>query len=298
MKSYKPSRFGGPVLLGLSLSISATVQADQFIGFGQPGVPGSFALESFPVYNRTSQGDDRAGANTVLAYFSETGFTGTTRDQIEVWGGAIAGYADTNGAKDSNEWGFASPNIGLEYYYNVIEPKSTATYASPDYFTFWTSPTLMVEFPNGNDDAVGFGAGSNRYAVNFSVNNYVQYGKFAATFTPVGVYYAARNRSDTDLGNGTSERLRGGVSYWFADIAAGYLVTDNLWLGVHHVYNLNNRSSTDFEESREGKIGPSMTYTGFAKQGVYISANLNFDYYHSDNIPYSNSFTMALVKSF
>ena len=41
-----------------------------------------------------------------------------------------------------------------------------------------------------------------------------------------------------------------------------------------------------------------MTYTGWAKQGVFVSANLNFDYYHTDNLPYSNSLTMALVKSF
>ncbi|MNP77397.1 hypothetical protein D3C76_1748170 [compost metagenome] len=88
------------------------------------------------------------------------------------------------------------------------------------------------------------------------------------------------------------------MSLWLGDIAAGYLVTDSLWLGVHHIYNINNRTASDFEESREGKVGPSMTYTGWAKQGIYVSANLNFDYYHTDNLPYSNSLTMALVKRF
>ena len=66
-----------------------------------------------------------------------------------------------------------------------------------------------------------------------------------------------------------------------ADVAAGYLVNEDLWLGVHHVYNINNTSASDFKESRSGKIGPSMTYTGFSKEGLFVSANLNFDYYHT-----------------
>jgi hypothetical protein len=296
MKSRNLSCLSALLPIGLTLGLATTAHADQFIGFAQPGVPGSWALESFPVVNRTSDSDVRTGANTVLAYFTETGFTGTTRDQLEFWVGAVPGYASTDKNSDNNGFGVASPNIGIEYYYNVIQP--TEPYASPGYVTFWTSPTLMVEFPNGNDDLDGFGAGANRYAFSFSVANYFQVGKWGTTFTPVGVHYASHNRNSTDFGNGDSKHLQGGVSWWFADIASGYLVTDDLWLGIHHIYNINNRSSSDFEESREGKIGPSMTYTGLAKQGVYISANLNFDYYHSDNIPYSNSFTMALVKSF
>ncbi len=281
--------------LALSAGISATAHADQFIGFAQPGVPGSWAIEAFPVINHSADGNVRAGANTVVAYFSKTGFTGTTRDQIEVWAGAIPGYATPVGGSGTGA-GIASPNVGLEYYYNVVEPRSA--YGSPDYSTFWVSPTLMVEFPNGNKDVSGFGAGGNRFAYSFSVANYVQMGKWAMTFTPVGLYYTDRSRNGTDLGNGEIRNLRGGLSLWFGDVAAGYLVTPSLWLGVHHIYSIYNRSASDFEESREGKIGPSMTFTGWAKYGVYISANLNFGYYHSANLPHANSLTMALVKSF
>ncbi|MFL1416829.1 hypothetical protein ACI77M_11545 [Pseudomonas fildesensis] len=248
------------------------------------------------MFSRTTTGDVRAGSNTVLAYFSETGFTGTQRDQLQFWVGADTGYTATNGARNNGSLGFASPNLGLAYYYNVVEP--TSAYGADDFTTFWVNPTLSLEFPNGNDEGRGYGAFANRYGASFSVANYLRVGRFAATFTPAGIHYAARNRHSTDLGTDDPTRLRGGVSFWLANIAAGYLVTDDLWLGVHHSYHINNRTASDFKESREGKIGPAMTYTGFSKQRFYLSANLNFDYYHSDNLPYSNSLTMALVKFF
>lgn len=278
------------------LAVGSSARAEQFIGFGQPGLPGKWALESFPVFNRTADGNVRAGGNTVLAYFSETGFTDTTRDQLQFWVGAVPGYASTNGVRDASPWGIASPNLGFAYYYNVVEP--TTEYRSDDYTTFWTNPTLLVEFPNGNDEIAGYGAFANRYAVSFSLANYLRVGRYAATFTPVGIHYAARNRNATDFGTGDPQRLRGGVSLWLANIAAGYLVTEDLWLGVHHVYHINNTAASDFAESRVGKIGPSMTYTGFAQQGFYLSANVNFDYYRSANLRRSNELTMALVKFF
>lgn len=296
MLTHPLPRLGAGRFFAFSLTLGATAHAEQFIGFGQPGLPGKWALESFPVFNRTAEGNVRAGGNTVLAYFSETGFTDTTRDQLQFWVGAIPGYASNKNDREASPWGIASPNLGFSYYYNVVEP--TTAYGSDDYTTFWTNPTLMVEFPNGNDEIAGYGAFANRYAVSFSLANYLRVGRFAVTFTPAGIHYAARNRNATDFGTGDPQRLRGGVSLWLANVAAGYLVTDDLWLGVHHVYHINNTAASDFDETRVGKIGPSMTYTGFAQQGFYLSANLNFDYYRSANLPRSNELTMALVKFF
>lgn len=296
MKRHHSARLSAWLLLALILTSSPLIQAEQFIGFGQPGLPGKWALESFPVLNRTAEGNVRAGGNTVLAYFSETGFTETQRDQLQFWVGAMPGYASTNSVRDTSPWGIAAPNLGFAYYYNVVEP--TTDFGAADFTTFWTNPTLMLEFPNGNDDMAGYGAFANRYAVSFSVANYLRIGRFAVTFTPAGIHYAARNRNATDFGTGDPTRLRAGVSVWLADVAAGYLVTEDLWLGAHHVYHINNTSASDFAESRVGKIGPSMTYTGFAEQGLYLSANVNFDYYRSANLPRSNELTMALVKFF
>lgn len=296
MNSPPSLRLSAGLSLALLLAINPDASAEQFIGFAQPGIPDSWAVESFPVITRTSDGKTSIAANTVLSYFSETGFTGTPRDQLQFWVGAVPGYASTNGAKDSSPWGVASPNLGFAYYYNVVEPSSE--YGSADYTTFWTNPTLMVEFPNGDDEIAGHGALANRYAVSFSLANYLRVGRFAATFTPAGIHYAARNRNQTDFGSGDPTRLRGGVSVWLADVAAGYLINEDLWLGVHHVYNINNTAASDFKESRAGKIGPSMTYTGFSKEGLFVSANLNFDYYHTANLKRSNTLTLALVKFF
>lgn len=291
-----PLRLSTAFVFVLMLLASTSAEAEQFIGFAQPGLPGSWAVESFPVFSRTTQGDTSAAANTVLSYFSNTGFTGTQCDQLQFWAGAIPGYTNAGGTGNASTWGVASPNLGLAYYYNVVEPARDAGPA--DGITFWTNPTLMVEFPNGTNDAAGYADFANRYAVSLSIANYVRVGRFAATFTPAGIHYAARNRTATDMGTGEPVRLRGGVSLWLGNIAAGYLVSDDLWLGVHHVYTINNTAASDFKASRSGKIGPSMTYTGFAKHGFYLSANLNLDYYHTPNLSRANTLSMALVKFF
>lgn len=41
-----------------------------------------------------------------------------------------------------------------------------------------------------------------------------------------------------------------------------------------------------------------MTYTGFSRQNLYLSANFNIDYHHSENLRRSNELTMAVVKFF
>lgn len=109
MLQHPLSRCGFAFTLAMTLGVSTSTRAEQFIGFAQPGLPGRWAVETFPVFNRTADGNLRAGGNTVLAYFSQTGFTGTTRDQLQFWVGAVPGYTSTNGAKDASPWGVASP---------------------------------------------------------------------------------------------------------------------------------------------------------------------------------------------
>jgi hypothetical protein len=229
------------------------------------------------------------------AYFTESGFTGTKRDQFEFWAGVSAGYASPKG-QSGGGWGIATPQIGFEYYYNVITP--TAAAGSPDYVTFWTSPTFSVNFPNGKTKSTGFGAGANQYSFGFNVNNYLQVGKFAVTVNPAEFFYATRNENQTQLINGEMQNLKGGLSITLMDVAAGYQVTDSLFVGIHHSYSLYNVRGSDFPESREGKIGPSVAYYGLAKYGLYIWANLNFDYYTSPNLKRGTQVTMAVVKTF
>lgn len=139
MKLQHSSRLWVGPAFALIMGVAPTAHGDQFIGFAQPGEPGKWALESFPVFNRTSNGDVRAGSNTVLAYFSETGITGTQRDQVQFWVGADAGYTASNGSRNNGDWDVASPNLGLAYYYNVVEP--TSAYGADDFTTFWVNPT-------------------------------------------------------------------------------------------------------------------------------------------------------------
>lgn len=105
MNTHRSLRPLASLSSALMLTFGAHVAAEQLLGFAQPGLPGRWAVESFPVISRTSDGKTSVAANTVLAYFSETGFTGTQRDQLQFWAGAVPGYASTQGAVDSNAWG-------------------------------------------------------------------------------------------------------------------------------------------------------------------------------------------------
>jgi hypothetical protein len=270
--------------------------ADEFIGYGQAGKPGSWALETFPIATHTSPNGNSINTFTNPAYFTETGFTGTHRDQFEFWAGASTGYAKAAPGSGLNGFGMASPQLGIEYYLNVVQPNAEP--GSAGYTTFWTSPIFTVSFPNGNTHDSGFGAGANQYAYGFSVNNYIQVGKIGVTVNPVELYYASRNRNATDLGDGEMRKLRGGLSITVADIAGGYQVTNDLFLGLHHSFSFYNAYGSDFQESREGKIGPALTWSGLVKYGIFISANLNFDYYTTPNLKHSITLTGALVKSF
>lgn len=284
----------GASLLALTLA-SPQVHADEFIGFGQAGTPGSWALETFPILNHTGPNSNSISTYSNPAYFTETGFTGTHRDQFEFWAGASIGYANTHSVPGSSGFGVAYPGFGIEYYYNVVVPDQPV--GSPGYKTFWTSPTITVNFPNGSSKSAGFGAGANQFSYGFNVNNYLQIGRIGVTFNPIELTYASRNLNTTDLGNGNMQKLRGGLSVTFADVAGGYQIRDDLFFGLHHAYSIYSWRGSDFQEAREGKIGPSFTYFGFAKYGLYISGNLNFDYYTSSNLKHSTSFTMAIVKN-
>lgn len=291
------------ILSGVLASLSALAllstpmhaNADEFIGFGQEGVPGGWALEAFPVFRHTGPNSNSIYSSVNPAYFTDTGFTGTHRDQFEFWLNGSLGYANTHGAPDTNGFGFAYPNVGIEYYYNAVVPDRPM--GAPGYKTFWTSPTLTIDFPNGSTKSAGFGAGANQYSFGFNVNNFVQIGRIGVTFNPVELSYATRNLNAVEVGNDGMEKLRGGLSATLLDVAAGYQVRDDLFVGIHHSYSIYSWKGSDFQQEREGEIGPSFTYFGFAKYGLYVSGNVNFDYYTSPNLKRSVTVTMAIIKN-
>jgi hypothetical protein len=295
----KCSLYGAFAIMSSVALISAPLHAnaDEFIGFGQAGAPGSWALETFPVFQHTGPNSNTVYSSIELAYFTETGFTGTNRDQFEFWTAGSPGYSNTHGVPGGSTFGFASPNLAVEYYFNVLVPDADQPVGSAGYKSFWTSPTFYVVFPNGSSKNVGYGAGNNQYAYGLNVGNYLQIGKIGVTFNPIELYYAGRNLNVTDIGNGQLEKLRGGLSLTLMDVAAGYQVRDDLFLGVHHAYDIYSWKGSDFAEEREGKIGPSFTYLGLAKYGLYVSGNVNFDYYTSSNLKHSISVTMSIAKS-
>jgi hypothetical protein len=280
----------------IALLWATTSSAGNFIGLAQPGVPGTFGVLLMPSVSHSQPDTNTGKMFSELAYYSETGFTGTTRDQFEAWLGFYGGYQDTpEGSRDSS-WGVTMPELGFEYYYQVVQPGSAA-FGSDEYRSWWVSPELMFNGPNGSDKTTGFGAGGNQWSIATTVNNYVAYGRWHATFAPVSLVYLFKNRNSTDLGDGQSVKMRGALSVSLADVAAGYQVKDDLIVGLHHAYNIYNIGDSDYARASEGMIGPTFTYLGFAKDNFYLAGTLDFDYHHQ-GVPRTTSLNFLLVKSF
>ena len=285
------------LLAGGLLCLSATAQAREFLGFSQPGFPDSLAWQLYPTFQPNSGGTNSAYAFAELAYYSKTGFTGTTRDQFEYWVGADIGYADTKGATGSSGWGVAYPEIGFEYYYNVIQP--TTPPGSADFRSFWVSPTYWVNFPNGNAQSSGYGAGADQYSMNFNVNTYNQWGPILLTFDPVEFNYSFRNLNSTPAPgtlNGFT-KATGGLSLTFADFAIGYQLTPDIAVGILHQFDYNNVAGSSFRHTSEGIIGPSFTYAGFAKIGLFFAGAVQTDYYR-ENMNHNTYITGWITKTF
>jgi hypothetical protein len=279
------------------LCMSVSARAREFIGFSQPGLPDSWAWQLYPTIQPNSAGTNSAFAFAELAYYSKTGFTGTTRDQFEYWVGADIGYANTKGAEGSSGWGVASPEIGFEYYYHLIEP--TAQRGSTDYRSFWISPALDVNFPNGNTQSTGYGAGDDQYSIQANVATFNQWGKILLTFVPVEIDYDFQNLNRTPVAGIPSAFMnaRGGLSLTVGDLALAYQLTPDLAIGILQQFNINNIANSDFVSSREGFIGPSFTYAGFRKLGLFFSGAVQEDYYR-DHMAHNTYIAAWVTKTF
>jgi hypothetical protein len=291
-----PALAAALVLLALGAAAAPPARAETFIGFGQPSLPESWALRASPTYQRTAPDARALYSAFSAAYFTRTGFTGTERDRFQFEFGGMGGYASTLGAPGASAYGWAAPGLGFEYYYHVIVPDRPL--GAPGYTTFWTNPALAVFLPNGNHKNAGFGAGANQYSIALNWQNYLQRDRWAITFSPLQLSWAARNLNETDLGHGLKTRFKGGLSATFMEVAAGYAVRDDLVLGLHHDYSIYNWKGSNLPQSRQGRIGPAFAWLGLAKYGVFIFGNLNRDYHVSANHGKSTSVALTLVQVF
>ncbi|KFI24803.1 hypothetical protein CG51_17340 [Haematobacter missouriensis] len=280
--------------LAAALALPFSARAGNFIGHSQPGKPG-YAVQFWPSFSHDRDGVDTARSFFQLAWFSETGVTGTTRDQFELWGAINAGYQTTPKGSDESRWGLSVPQLGAEYYYQMYS--SQAAPGETGFRSWWISPTLIVNGPNGSSKSAGMGAGADQYSVSLNVNNYVGYNRWEFTVSPVSAFYAFRNRSKTALAEGEDRALRGGLSMTFADVAVGYRAGNGFSVGTHHQYDVYNMSDSDFDRAERGMIGPSVTYTGAADRGLFFAATLDVDY-HNENTSRTTTLNTWIAKTF
>lgn len=265
--------------------------AGNFIGNGQPAPPG-WAIELWPYYSK--QDSSSTAANFFeLTWFSDFGvISDTHQDQIQLWGGFLGGYKESDFEGDDSRWGASSPQLGIEYYYQVFV--SDAAPNTEGYRTWWISPTFYVNFPNGDDKTSGFGSGADQYSATFNVNSFFGYDKWQLSVNPVVVNYIFRDRNYTEFEDGSRERLRGGLSLYVADIALGYQLTDKLAAGIHHEYDFYNVSDSDFAKAERGMAGPTVS---FLYGNFCVAATVDFDY-ANHNTERATTFSAFVAYSF
>lgn len=276
---------------------TSPAMAGNFIGLAQPGAPGTVGVLLFPSFSHNEPNVNTGKMFTELTYFSETGFTGTKRDQFQTWLGFYTGTQTTPAGSKDAAMGVSTPQLGFEYYYQLVQSNDDAPFGSDAFRSWWVSPMLSVSAPNGSSKSNGFGAGANQWSVSTSVNNYIGYGRWHASIAPVSAVYLFRNRNATDMGDGKIGRARAGLTLSLMDLAVGYQVKDDLLVGVHHAYNIYNARNSDFKRASEGMLGPTFTYLGFAQNDLIIAGTLDFDY-HNKGVPRGVSLNLMLVKFF
>jgi hypothetical protein len=289
------SLVGAVAALGFGDAHAANTE--NYLGWGAPGDPG-WAEENYLQY--ASSGDHNTIRNAAyFYYFTKTGFTDTTRDRLEYWIGGAFGYQNANHQPTSaGGWGGAAPDVGFEYYYNVI-PLSGK---KGDNETWWTAQLFDVNFPNGDNKSAGYGAGANQFSIDFTSQNYYQNGRFAMSFEPAWVTYAFRNEHKTTIvtsaGSVFTRRLRGGWSMSFGIANLAYEVKPDLYVGIYHGFNVYALADSDAHRSAEGTIGPSIAYSGLSKYGIDLQATVQTDYYHSASLNQSVYLAFYVNKHF
>ena len=262
------------------------------------GKPNSWAYEQYVGFSHVGTNSNLGGLVQELAYFTPVGITGTTRDQFELYAFAISGVTGCGGAPCSGQgWGVDGPELGIEYYYQVIQP-TTKDVNSYDYVNFWTSPDIQVNFPNGNNLPAGFGGGGNEFSYNINLQNYLQIGPWKTTFVPIYATYSDRPLSSTYLGGGVFDNTRnqGGWSISTGIINAQYQLTPDFSLGIYNTVNFSNISGTVFHETTTAEIGPAWQYNGFGKYNLYLQGTVLTDYVRTNHAKQDTSVIFYLFQ--
>lgn len=286
------------ILPAASPALGANTDIYPDYGFASP--PGWQYQNYFDVANQRSV--NSFSETPLLAYYTKSGVTGTTKDSFQFWVSGSFGYESPEGAPGSSGWGVASPNVGVEWYYNLIQ--SEEKFGSSDYEALTISPWLQVFGPNGDTRENGFGSGLNQWSVNGTLLLSYRKGRFTTTISPFALTYSASDLNSffvtNPVGGISSAKARPGWSGSFGLVNVGYDITPTVTLALQQVWNVYSFADARYSSREsEGTVGPQLAYTGLTDiYGIYIAGAVQVDYYHSRGLPQSIYLTTYITKSF
>ena len=289
---------GALILVGAPPSLGATTDIYPDFAFASP--PGWQYQNYFDVAN--PRNINSFSETPLLAYYTKTGVTGTTKDSFEFWMSGSFGYQSPLGVPGSSAWGIASPSVAVEWYYNLIQ--SDKKIGSSGYEALTISPWLEVFGPNGDTKESGFGSGFNQWSGNGTLLLSYRKGRITTTISPFALTYSGSNLNSMFVnnfdGSTSSAKARAGWSAAFGLVNVGYDVTPTVTLAVQQVWNVYSFADARYSpRTSEGTVGPQLAYTGLSDAyGIYIAGAVQVDYYHSRGLPQSLYVTTYVTKSF
>jgi hypothetical protein len=291
---------GVATMVGFDARTAHAATTDIYPDFAFAAAPGWQYQNYFDWANRGST--NSLTETPLLAYYTKTGVTGTTKDSFEFWVSASLGYQNTHHARDNSGWGVASPNLAVEWYYNAIQ--SDKTFGSDDYEALTISPWFQLIGPNGDTKTTGFGSGADQWSGNSTLLISYRKGRFTTTVAPITLTYSGSNLNSTLVANSagvvSSVKARAGLSGAFGIASVGYDVTPTLTLAVQQAWNVYSFADARYTpRTSEGTIGPLVAYSGLSdSHGLYIAAAVQVDYHHSPGLPQAAYITTYITKNF
>jgi hypothetical protein len=287
-----------PILLGAPPALGANT--DIYPDFAFASAPGWQYQNYFDFANHGSV--NSFSETPFLAYYTKTGITGSTKDSFEYWVSGAFGYQSPLGVPGVSGWGVSSPNVAVEWYYNLIQ--SDKKVGSSGYEALTISPWLEVFGPNGDTQATGFGSGLNQWSGNGTLLLSYRKERFTTTLLPIALTYSGSNLNSMFVTNPDGSislaKARVGWTGTFGLVNVGYDVTPTVTLAVQQVWNVYSFADARYSpRTSEGTIGPQLAYTGLSDAyGIYIAGAVQVDYYHSRGLPQSVYVTTYVTKSF
>ncbi len=212
------------------------------------------------------------------------GFTGKEeRDYIQFLLHFPIGYrSQKNVSERVRGFGTGMLNANVEHFWKLIDDGDTI---------WWFDNGLSAGFPTATGKE-GLRIGGKSYTATWFQENYLQFGKWVFSISPIAITYVFRD-SDT--------QVRPGLALNVMNNAYGYQVTDWACIGVTNAYQIGNVAGTSdniggsLDKTQRLYVGPAFNFTLFKDTSLQVSGLIDV---YTKNVVRGQGIAMAFWHMF